>query len=94
VLTANEDAADIKTNQDFFAKVGGEASGKKYFIYERDMLVPHPMIDPTEVSQNMSNRYWKSLYQETLRFLTDGDVDYNNLTNVEENADLPSVPSL
>jgi hypothetical protein len=58
------------------------------------MLVPHPMIDPTEVSQNMSNRYWKSLYQETLRFLTDGDVDYNNLTNVEENADLPSVPSL
>jgi hypothetical protein len=52
------------------------------------------MIEPTEVSQNMSNRYWKSLYQETLRFLTDGDVDYNNLTNVEENADLPSVPSL
>ncbi|HIK13852.1 MAG TPA: alpha/beta fold hydrolase [Leptolyngbyaceae cyanobacterium M33_DOE_097] len=94
VLTANEDAADIGTSQRFFDRIGGSARGHHSYFYEKDMLVPHPMVDPTEVSQNMSNRYWKSLYQETLRFLTVGSVDASNLNSYEENADMPSVPSV
>ncbi|HEY9616766.1 MAG TPA: hypothetical protein V6C64_08000, partial [Microcoleaceae cyanobacterium] len=92
VLTENEDAADIKTNQDFFSKIGGEANGNHYYLYPASDLVPHPMIDPTEVSQGMSNRFWQSLYQETFRFLTTGQVDRANLSNLDQDADLPAVP--
>lgn len=92
VLTENEDAADIKTNQDFFSKIGGEANRHQYHFYPASDLVPHPMVDPTEVSQGMSNRFWQSLYQETFRFLTTGQVDRANLSNLEQNPDLPAVP--
>ncbi len=92
VLTENEDAADIDTNKDFYQKIGGEANGNAFCLYEAKDMVPHPMVDPTEVSQNMSNRYWQSLYQETLRFLTQGKVSVTNLSSVEQDADLPIVP--
>lgn len=92
VLTENEDAADIETNQDFFAKIGNTANGNRYHCYPAADLVPHPMVDPTEVSQNMSNRFWQSLYQETFRFLTLGDVDLSNLHSVEQDTDMPLVP--
>ncbi|KAM3099415.1 alpha/beta hydrolase [Phormidesmis sp. 146-12] len=93
VLTENEDAADIDTNKDFYQKIGGEDNGNAFYLYPPDALVPHPMVDPTEVSQNMSNRFWQSLYQETFRFLTTGKVDVNNMSNLEQNADLPTVPA-
>lgn len=92
VLTENEDAADIATNQDFFQKIGGEKKGNAYHCYPQAALVPHPLVDPTEISQNMSNRFWQSLYQETFRFLSQGKVDELNLSNLEQNADLPAVP--
>lgn len=92
VLTENEDAADIATNQDFFQKIGGEKKGNAYHCYPQAALVPHPLVDPTEISQNMSNRFWQSLYQETFRFLSQGKVDGPNLSNLEQNADLPAVP--
>jgi hypothetical protein len=50
------------------------------------------MVDPTEISQGMSNRFWQSLYQETFRFLTTGKVDSANLSSVDQNVDLPPVP--
>lgn len=92
VLTENEDAADIKTSQDFFEKIGGTRQGHAYYFYKAEDLVPHPMVDPTEVSQNMSNRYWQSLYQETFRFLTVGQVDEPNLGNLGQDPSLPQVP--
>ncbi|MGI0488241.1 alpha/beta hydrolase [Pantanalinema rosaneae CENA516] len=94
VLTENEDAADIKTNQDFFSKIGGKANGHQYHFYPASDLVPHPMVDPTEVSQGMSNRFWQSLYQETFRFLTTGQVDRDNLSNLDQSVDLPPVPAV
>lgn len=94
VLTANEDAADIKTNQDFYDKTGAEQEGNRYYFYRAQDLVPHPMVDPTEVSQGMSNRFWQSLYQETFRFLTTGEVDEKNMGNLEQNTDLPAVPAV
>jgi pimeloyl-ACP methyl ester carboxylesterase len=92
VLTENEDAADIDTNKVLFEQIGGSANGHQYHLYPAHDLVPHPMVDPTEVSQNMSNRFWQSLYQETFRFLSTGRVDRPNLSNLEQNADLPAVP--
>ena len=92
VLTENEDAADIQTNQDFFAKIGGDRAGNYAHLYPAKDLVPHPMVDPTEVSQNMSNRFWQSLYQETFRFLTTGTVNDSNLSSLDQNSDLPAVP--
>jgi len=92
VLTENEDAADIKTNQAFYEKTGAEHDGNRYYFYRAMDLVPHPMVDPTEVSQNMSNRFWQSLYQETFRFLTTGDVDIPNMGNLEQDPKLPQVP--
>uniref|UniRef100_A0A0C1N6S1 Uncharacterized protein n=3 Tax=Nostocales TaxID=1161 RepID=A0A0C1N6S1_9CYAN len=87
----NEDAADIDTNKDLFKKIGGEQKGHYLYTYPTTDLVPHPMVDPTEVSQNMSNRFWQSLYQETFRFLTTGKVNPNNLSNTEQESDVPAV---
>lgn len=92
VLTENEDAADIETSQNFFEAIGGTSKGHATYLYPASDLVPHPMADPTEVSQGMSNRYWQSLYQETFRFLTTGEVDLQNMQNLEQVADLPQVP--
>lgn len=92
VLTENEDAADIKTNQAFYEETGAEQDGNRYYLYRAMDLVPHPMVDPTEVSQSMSNRFWQSLYQETFRFLTAGDVDIANMGNLAQDPKLPQVP--
>jgi pimeloyl-ACP methyl ester carboxylesterase len=92
VLTENEDAADIKTNQAFYEETGAEQDGNRYYLYRAMDLVPHPMVDPTEVSQSMSNRFWQSLYQETFRFLTVGEVDIPNMGNLEQDPKLPQVP--
>lgn len=92
VLTENEDAADIQTNQSFFEALGGRGGRHYHFLYPAADLVPHPMVDPTEVSQGMSNRFWQSLYQETYRFLTQNTVNLSNLNNLAQIPDLPQVP--
>ncbi|MBW4522849.1 MAG: alpha/beta fold hydrolase [Scytolyngbya sp. HA4215-MV1] len=91
VLTTNEDAADIETNKTFFRKIGDRQNGHRFYQYPVEALVPHPMVDPTEVSQNMSNRFWQSLYQETFRFLSTGETDDRNMSNLEQVPDLPQV---
>ncbi|MCY7322211.1 MAG: alpha/beta hydrolase, partial [Phormidesmis sp. CAN_BIN36] len=88
----NEDSADIETNQEFYHEIGGDEIRNAFYLYAAKHLVPHPLVDPTEVSQNMSNRYWQSLYQETFRFLTLGKVSAVNLSSLDQNADLPIVP--
>ncbi len=92
VLTENEDAADIETSQQFVKQLGGERNNHLSYLYRAQDLVPHPMVDPTEVSQGMSNRFWQSLYQETFRFLTTGTANLKNLNNLAQEADLPAVP--
>jgi pimeloyl-ACP methyl ester carboxylesterase len=94
VLTENEDAADIQTNQDFFNAIGGTAKGHQSFLYPAADLVPHPLVDPTEVSQGMSNRFWQTLYQETYRFLTTGQANLANLEKIEQDQGLPIVANL
>ncbi|PSN12544.1 alpha/beta hydrolase, partial [filamentous cyanobacterium CCP5] len=92
VLTENEDAADIETNQRFFEKIGGAQNGHAMHLYPAEAMVPHPMVDPTEVSQGMSNQFWQSLYQETFRFLKEGRVEDKNFSSLEQAGDLPAVP--
>lgn len=92
VLTENEDAADIDTNKDFFKDIGGSRKGHHLYLYPEDDLVPHPLVDPTEISQGMSNRFWQSLYQETFRFLTTGEVNSRNMSNLDQEPDMPLVP--
>jgi pimeloyl-ACP methyl ester carboxylesterase len=92
VLTENEDAADVPTNKDFFAAIGGTAKGHHLYVYPAKDLVPHPLVDPTEISQGMSNRFWQSLYQETLRFLCTGQVDSVNMADYEQSPNIPLVP--
>ena len=91
VLTENEDAADIQTNQDFFQAIGGTQKGHQSFLYPASDLVPHPMIGPTEVSQGMSNRFWQTLYQETYRFLNTGKATLENMKKVQQDTALPIV---
>jgi alpha-beta hydrolase superfamily lysophospholipase len=92
VLTENEDAADIETNQRFFEAIGGTRQGHQSFLYPAADLVPHPMVDPTEVSQGMSNRFWQTLYQETYRFLSTGEAKLANLEQLQQDETLPIVP--
>jgi alpha-beta hydrolase superfamily lysophospholipase len=94
VLTENEDAADIATNRRFFRDIGGNRHRHRTYLYEAGDLVPHPMVDPTEVSQGMSNQFWKSLYQETFRFLTQGEISPANLASLAQSTDLPPVADL
>ena len=91
VLTENEDAADIQTNKDFFQAIGGTPKGHQSFLYPASDLVPHPMVDPTEVSQGMSNRFWQTLYQETYRFLTTGKATLENMEKIQQDAMLAIV---
>ncbi|MFE1744045.1 alpha/beta fold hydrolase [Coleofasciculus sp. H7-2] len=93
VLTENDDATDNKVIQQFFNSMGGDAKGHRCYLYPESDLVPHPMVNPFDVSQGMVNRFWKSLYQETFRFLASGAIDCGNMSNIEEAADVPSVPN-
>jgi pimeloyl-ACP methyl ester carboxylesterase len=94
ILTENEDAADVDTNQQFTRQLGGESQGHYSYLYPTEDLVPHPMVDPTEVSQGMTNRYWQSMYQETYRFLIDGTLNPSNMSRLEQDPSLPTVPEL
>lgn len=89
VMTENDDATDNQVLQKFFKSIGGEAKGHRSYVYDASDLVPHPMVDPRELSQGMNNRFWKSLYQETFRFLTQGKIDPKNMDSLEEANDLP-----
>jgi dienelactone hydrolase len=93
VLTENEDATDNQTIQNFFKSLGSEAKGHRCYIYAASSLVPHPMIDPRQTSQGMSNAFWKNLYQETFRFLTVGEINPKNMKSLDEADDLPHIPN-
>lgn len=92
VLTENEDAADIVASEQFFADLNNPKNA--LFKYPASAMVPHPMIDPTERSQRMSNSYWQSLYQETLRFLSMGTVQMSNLSTLKQTQDIALVPDI
>jgi pimeloyl-ACP methyl ester carboxylesterase len=94
ILTENEDAADIETNKAVTKQLGGKAQGHYSYIYPASDLVPHPMVDPTEYSQDMTNRYWQTMYQETYRFLVQGTIDPVNLGRLTQDPQLPLVPDL
>jgi pimeloyl-ACP methyl ester carboxylesterase len=92
VTTENDDAADLATNKAFYQQLGGARNLNEFYLYLAQDLVPHPMVDPEEVSQNMSNRFWKSLYQETFRFLAEGIVNVSHLSVLGQDPSLPAVP--
>jgi alpha-beta hydrolase superfamily lysophospholipase len=99
LLTENEDAADLQTNQGFARSLERASIFKRYdnhfcYTFPSEALVPHPMVDPLEVSQNMSNDYWRPMYQETLRFLTQTEFRASSLSQSSETPDLPAVPAL
>ena len=99
ILTENEDAADIQTNQNFAQSLTRASLFKRYdnhylYTFPSGALVPHPMVDPLEVSQNMSNDYWKPMYQETFRFLAQTEFRSSSLDQIAEVSDLPPVPPI
>lgn len=99
VLTENEDAADIETNRDFSNSLSRASLFKTYenhflYTYPAEDLVPHPMVDPQEVSQGMSNTYWKTMYQETFRFLSQTEFNPEQMGQLAEDPALPPVPSI
>lgn len=96
LLTENEDAADLQTNQRFARSLTRGSLFKRYdnhyqYTFPSAALVPHPLVDPLEVSQNMSNAYWKPMYQEVFRFLTQTEFRSSSLEQTTEVADLPSL---
>lgn len=92
-LTDNEDATDNEVINKFYDSIGGKARGHRIYTYPKEDAVPHPMVDPREVSRGMRNLFWKSLYQETYRFLTEGQIKPENLSRVEEADDVPKMPN-
>lgn len=96
VLTENEDAADLETNRSFHKSLEGGFLFKRYdhhysYIFPASANVPHPMVNPQEESQGMRNAYWRPMYQETYRFLTQTEFQGESLTGPEAVPDLPSV---
>ncbi|WP_121967665.1 alpha/beta fold hydrolase [Leptolyngbya sp. BC1307] len=99
ILTENEDAADIQTNQSFAQSLSRASLFKRYdnhylYTFPSAALVPHPMVDPLEKSQNMSNGYWKPMYQETLRFLAQTEFRSSSLEQMGTVSELPPVPPI
>ncbi|HIK44845.1 MAG TPA: alpha/beta fold hydrolase [Leptolyngbyaceae cyanobacterium M65_K2018_010] len=95
ILTENEDAADLNTNQAFARSLGRASWLKRYdhhfqYTFPSEALVPHPMVDPLEISQNMSNDYWQPMYQETYRFLTQSEFRGSHLSQTTAVSDLPA----
>ncbi len=96
ILTENEDAANLETNQSFNQALGRASLVRQYdhhysYTFPSEDLVPHPMVDPLEVSQNMSNAYWKPMYQEVFRFLTQTEFESSSLGHTTEVSGLPAV---
>ena len=94
VLTELDDVTHIETSQEFYNALGGKALGHCCYTYSNFDLVPHPMIDPTVVSQGMTNRFWQRLYQETFHFLTEGRINSDSMSSLTQSDDLPEVPPL
>ncbi|KAJ7514029.1 hypothetical protein O6H91_23G023100 [Diphasiastrum complanatum] len=98
MLTELDDSADFLTDQQFIASVrlssGQHGPPHLDGFYSRSEKVPHAMIDPTEESQGMTNKYWATLYQETFRFLTESIVNENQLHSLEQDPKLPQVAPL
>ncbi len=99
VLTENEDAAELKTNQSFHSSLESGFLFRRYenhfsYTFPASARVPHPMVDPEEESQGMKNAYWKPMYQETFRFLAKTEFQSSSLTRYDEVPDLPAVPNL
>ncbi|MBW4483180.1 MAG: alpha/beta fold hydrolase [Tildeniella torsiva UHER 1998/13D] len=99
ILTENEDAADLQTNQKFAQSLSQASLFKRYgnhyqYTFPSEALVPHPMVDPLEVSQNMGNDYWKPMYQEVFRFLTETEFNSGSLEQINEVSGLPPVPQI
>lgn len=96
LLTENEDAADLQTNQGFCRSLAGGFIFRRYnhhysYTFPDGAKVPHPMVDPQEKSQGMRNAYWRPMYQETYRFLTQGAFDRSSLTSPTAVAALPPI---
>jgi pimeloyl-ACP methyl ester carboxylesterase len=99
ILTENEDAANLETTQSFNQALGRASLVRQYdhhysYTFPSEDLVPHPMVDPLEVSQNMSNAYWKPMYQEVFRFLTQTEFEGSSLGHTTEVSGLPAVPPI
>jgi alpha-beta hydrolase superfamily lysophospholipase len=99
VLTTNEDAARVTTNQRFHDALCRAFPWRQYdnhflYTFPSEARVPHPMVDPLEYSQGMCNQYWQPMYQETFRFLSQTEFRGNSLTQPVPVPDLPSVPPI
>lgn len=79
VTTDNEDAADSSKSAAFVAAAGGAAAGHVLFNYPKTYRVPHPINILDARSQGMVNFYYKTLFQETVRFFNDGKVKVDRL---------------
>lgn len=79
VTTDNEDAADSAQTKRFFDAAGGSAGGHVLYNYRADQRVPHPINGLDSRSQGMVNFYYKTLFQETVRFLDRGVVKTERL---------------
>ena len=84
VLTENDDIADIEASKKFMEAIGGKWKGHRCYVYPVADLVPRQMVDPRRGSNGTSNRFWGSLYRETLRFLRSGEVCDRNLSSLAE----------
>ena len=79
VTTDHEDAADSSKTKTFFSDAGGAVGGHSYYNYGKDQWVPHPIDAIDSRSQGTINFYYKTLFQETLRFLNEGRVKSERL---------------
>ena len=79
VTTDNEDAADSSQTKRFFDAAGGSAAGHVLYNYRAEQRVPHPINGLDSRSQGMINYYYKTLFQETVRFLDKGTVKTERL---------------
>ena len=79
VTTANEDAADSSQTKRFFDAAGGSAAGHVLYNYRAEQRVPHPINGLDSRSQGMINYYYKTLFQEMVRFLNQGVVKTDRL---------------
>lgn len=91
VSTENDEVNDPEADSQFMQQLGGTWKGNYHYLYPRHALVPRAVITPPSDSLGMSNYFWRSLYQETWRFLVTGEVDQRHLGQWQLDSRLPSL---
>lgn len=95
VVTDDEDSADNAASAQVHGALAGDprvAALHTHVAYPKEMHVRHALTDPENYVEAANwNRQWRSLYQESFRFYTQGTMNAERMMKTAEDPALPKT---